>query len=300
MKNSDFRYENDFRKKSKCLFNDSGYCKFGEKCRGVHHKSICSRKFCDKNCNSRHPKPCSFKENCKFLPKNICAFKHSPSENNDKDLDDLKRQVIQLKEENEKKQLKLKELETDVMNLKAKQEAKEEKSIIKELKFVVTELIKDVEKKDEKLLEMEKETQNLKLEVESMRAEYRQGKSCECKKCDFVAKTKTDLSEHIESNHTENGNSDSKERKMNELKLVVTALIKDVKAKEEKLSKMDKETQNLKLQVDSMKTKDRQNTNHQCAKCDCKVTCKTSLSNHDKADHKEKVNSELSNFRFGN
>ena len=51
---------------------------------------------------------------------------------------------------------------------------------------------------------------------------------------------------------------------MNELKLVVTALIKDVKAKEEKLSKMDKETQNLKLQVDSMKTKDRQNTNHQC------------------------------------
>jgi hypothetical protein len=120
----------------------------------------------------------------------------------------------------------------------ANQDAKEEKSIIKELKFVVTKLIKDVETKDEKLVEME--TLKVKLEVESMRAEYRQGKSCECKKCDFVAKTKTVLKNHIESSHTEKGNSDSKEGQMNELKLVETALIKDVKAKEEKLSKMDK------------------------------------------------------------
>ena len=57
---------------------------------------------------------------------------------------------------------------------------------------------------------------------------------------------------------------------MNDLKLVVTALIKDVEAKEEKLYEMDKETRNLKLQVYSMKTKEKQNTNTHCTKCDCK------------------------------
>ena len=117
MKKTDFRYKNDIRKKEKCSFNDSGYCRFGDKCRNVHHKSICSRKYCDKSCNSRHPKPCRFEENCIFLAKGICAFKHSSSENENKDLDDLKRQVEDLKKENEKKQLKLKELEEDLINL---------------------------------------------------------------------------------------------------------------------------------------------------------------------------------------
>jgi chromosome segregation ATPase len=300
MKKTDFRYENDFRKKEKCLFNDSGFCKFGDKCRSVHHKSICSRKYCDKSCNSRHPKPCRFRENCKFLAEDMCAFKHSSNENDDKDLDDLKRQVEQLKQENEKKQLKLTEVETDLENVKANQEAKEVKAIIKELKLVVTELIKDVEAKDEKLVKMEEETHQLKLEVESMKSEYRQATNCE--KCDFVAKTKKDLRNHIESNHKENGNSDSKEGRliMNELKLVVTALIKDVKAKEEKLSEMDKETQNLKLQVNSIKAKDRQHKNHECGKCNCEVTSKTTSSDHSLSNHKEKDNSELSTFRFGN
>ena len=79
-----------------------------------------------------------------MFAKDICASKHYVS---DKNLDDLKRQVVQLKEENEKKQLKLKELETDIMKLKANQESKEDKSIRKELKLIVTELIKDVETK---------------------------------------------------------------------------------------------------------------------------------------------------------
>ena len=71
------------------------------------------------------------------IAKDICASKHNVSDSN---LDDLKRQVVQLKEENEKKQLKLKELETDIMKLKANQELKEEKAIRKELKLIVTEL----------------------------------------------------------------------------------------------------------------------------------------------------------------
>ena len=58
---------------------------------------------------SRHPKACKFKEDCKFLAKGICAFKHGLSDKSDANIEDLKKQIESLKEENEAKQLEQKE-----------------------------------------------------------------------------------------------------------------------------------------------------------------------------------------------
>jgi hypothetical protein len=210
MKKSDFRYENDFRSKTKCPFDDSGFCKYGDKCRKVHYRSICSRKDCDKLCKSRHPKSCKFKENCRFLAKKVCAFQHKFSVNENKELNDLKRQVDSLKQENENKQLKLMELDKDLKTLKANQESKEENNTVKELKLVVTALIKDVQAKEKKLLEMEKETHHLKLQVESINTKLMQDENFDCEKCEFVAKSKRDLSNHIGTTHGVNSESELK------------------------------------------------------------------------------------------
>ena len=109
----------DFRNNTKCLYNDSGFCKYGEKCRKTHHKSICLRNNCDKKCNSRHPKPCKFKAKCKFLAKAICAFNH---ENDEQDLDDLKRQIESLKQENKDKKMTLLKLEEVLNKMKENEE----------------------------------------------------------------------------------------------------------------------------------------------------------------------------------
>ena len=70
---------------TKCLYNDSGFCKFSKECRKQHFENVCQTKNCDKRCLNRHPKPCKFKDECKFLEKNICAYSHLDlaTENND-------------------------------------------------------------------------------------------------------------------------------------------------------------------------------------------------------------------------
>ena len=83
---------------------------------------------------------------------------------------------------------------------------------------------------------------------------------------------------------------------MKELKLVVTGLIKDVQTKEEKLVKMEKETHQLKIKVDSMKAEKEheQHNKKKCEKCDSAATPKTDISNHIEAHHN---NVELSNLK---
>ena len=59
-----------------CLFNDLGYCKFRGKCRKRHYQLLCSRNKCDRKCEARHPRMCKFGDECDFLRKKICAYKH--------------------------------------------------------------------------------------------------------------------------------------------------------------------------------------------------------------------------------
>ena len=102
----------------KCLFNNTGFCKFCEQCRKQHYKTVCLIQNCDKKCKSRHPKPCKFNQKCKFFAQNICAFKHVTSAWDDVEgIATLKSEIESLKLENKTKLSKLFSLEEEVKSL---------------------------------------------------------------------------------------------------------------------------------------------------------------------------------------
>ena len=70
--------DSDFRNNSeKCLYNDTGFCKFRSECRKQRFENVCENKDCDKKCLDRHPKPCKFNKKCKFMAKSVCVFSHA-------------------------------------------------------------------------------------------------------------------------------------------------------------------------------------------------------------------------------
>ena len=110
-----------FRNNPKCSFNDTGFCKYGDQCRKMHYKTICSIDNCDKRCHSRHPKPCKHGGKCKFFAKKICASKHDTIANDDeKAYQTLKKSHEILRFENLKNLSKIKELQDAMESLKAK------------------------------------------------------------------------------------------------------------------------------------------------------------------------------------
>ena len=58
--------------KEKCLYYDSGFCRYKDKCRKEHMKTVCEDSNCDKKCEKRHPKQCRYREKCKFHKKDAC------------------------------------------------------------------------------------------------------------------------------------------------------------------------------------------------------------------------------------
>ena len=67
-----------------CKFNQTGLCKFSDKCMKRHVNEMCSNRNCsDKLCTYRHPRACKYFNNyrrCKFG--NQCAYYHHPLEEN--------------------------------------------------------------------------------------------------------------------------------------------------------------------------------------------------------------------------
>ena len=60
-----------------CYHNNRGYCSFRDRCRYQHFREICTNSVCrEKECKKRHPVLCRYKDSCKFLQTNNCAFKH--------------------------------------------------------------------------------------------------------------------------------------------------------------------------------------------------------------------------------
>ena len=56
----------DTKSKTKCKLYNSGFYRFNDTCKFTHFQTICNGNFCkDKKCQSRHPKLCRFKGNCK-------------------------------------------------------------------------------------------------------------------------------------------------------------------------------------------------------------------------------------------
>ena len=94
---------------SKCVFNDVGYCKYGDKCMNTHSKTICKVRLCNKKCLERHPRQCKYKLECKFLKKEICAFSHVTLATDDENLEKV----------NKANENKIKQLENIITNMKA-------------------------------------------------------------------------------------------------------------------------------------------------------------------------------------
>ena len=101
-----------------CLFNKFGHCKFQTTCRKRHVGKICKKDQCNiPSCSERHPRECTYYRDfgrCKFGT--YCSFRHRNS-----------------------KDEKIKELESELKNLKSKLEKFEEELKIgsKQIEFIL-------------------------------------------------------------------------------------------------------------------------------------------------------------------
>ena len=221
----------DIRNNPKCLFNDTGFCKFCEQCRRQHYKTVCLIQNCDKKCKSRHPKPCRFKQKCKFFAQNICAFKHATSAWDDAEgIATLKKEIESLKLENETKLSKLVSLEEEVKSLKFIKSTSEESYILKvsELEKQLDALNSISSQKDETIKQKNAQINNLEMKLNKRENDIKvmknpvqeissktDEKTAEppkadtekflephpCDTCDFTSKSKTGLKNHVRAKH---------------------------------------------------------------------------------------------------
>ena len=219
----------------KCLHNDCGYCKFGEKCRKRHYKNICVKPNCNRNCEGRHPKQCKFESKCRFLKKGICAFKHVALAFDDEEKNALKSRLTHLETENKTLKAKLLQLEedlhrekantklaTDALVLKSKESEEELKSqkinndrisenlelkdkTVKNQNLKIFDLEKKKVESEEKINETKREKSNLeqtiehfKNEVKSKNFEYAKERA----KLTDIIEAKTIEAKKIENTHT--------------------------------------------------------------------------------------------------
>ena len=129
------RNDSDFRNKiSRCVFNNSGYCRYKEGCRNQHFQNVCQLPDCDQTCPNRHPKQCKFERRCKFLAKEICAFSHVAEDGTETANKD-----------------KIKELEMSYSKLEAISEEKIKtlESVIKSFRKEFADYVKNTEQKSD-------------------------------------------------------------------------------------------------------------------------------------------------------
>ena len=113
-----------------CYHNNRGYCSFGDQCKYRHFKDICGRTVCrERECNKRHPVICRYRDDCKFLKINKCAFKHksietnvvsTDFENHVKEIESLNIEIMELKNDikNKEKQLHKSKMEIQELTVK--------------------------------------------------------------------------------------------------------------------------------------------------------------------------------------
>ena len=179
---------------------------------------------CNRNCNSRHPKPCKFKAKCKFFSKQVCAYKHVTLASDDMELEALKKEVECLRLENRRKQLDLDKFCDELSNPSAKKESshpgnevsesKVYEETISQLKAENLELknnvrIKDLELKDKiaNEAEIQNETKQLKMDIDICLRENEELKKSiavkqdKCDTCEFQAKSSSGLKTHKAAKH---------------------------------------------------------------------------------------------------
>ena len=181
-----------------CSWFKYGYCRHRESCRKRHNQEVCDESNCNiYRCIKRHPKTCKYYLNygrCKFNP---CAFLHK---NNDENVENLKKDNLEIVRKLEAIDRNLKELEKkaelseSIIDKLTKVEAKFDHitSIERQL------LEKDIVIKDlvEKVTELEQRV----IKNEQIENKYKQTISCSY--CDFTSLSEQGLKVHIQRKHT--------------------------------------------------------------------------------------------------
>ena len=85
-----------------CKHHQLGFCKYGAQCHKHHVNEICSKEFCrDRECTERHPKTCKYntRNRCKYGEN--CAYKHEEP-NKNTEIQNLEDEIAIIKIEIEK------------------------------------------------------------------------------------------------------------------------------------------------------------------------------------------------------
>ena len=199
-----------------CKHFQTVFCKFGDICRKKHVKETCKVKNCNKTCSLRHPKPCKyFAKNkfCKFGES--CCYDHSsplPVESQ------LQEQVKILQATVDSLAESLKALEAEILNLKKGTQCDLCDYTAASSVALKTHITKKHKEKPLPLPENERvstspcDSQNVSFpcvereELEPVSnphgAEARPAMMCEWIYCSYVAKSTSDMKEHVSSSHT--------------------------------------------------------------------------------------------------
>ena len=211
---SNFKHTKVFLNRNllQCYHNNRGYCSFGDKCRYKHNKEICNKTICrEQSCSKRHPVICKYKDQCKFLKMNSCAFKHTKIatkvENEDQkyymemykvEIENLNREITDLKNSIKIKERELLERKEEIAHLNKiivieSQEEKDMKIESDYLKMVIETL-----ETENKALKRKYEQTN-ELEIEPKISNQ---KKITCEKCCLNFSSIEKLKKHRSEMHT--------------------------------------------------------------------------------------------------
>jgi predicted RNase H-like nuclease (RuvC/YqgF family) len=205
-----------------CPHFNIGFCKFKEMCFKIHPKDDCTTKDCKRNgCNKRHRRMCKYLTDCIRLNKhNDCEFKHADKDTNthkklteanstinkfQTDVDALKRDILNLKEDNKKKALELEKLSSEIN--KNKQIVKIKDSEISRMKVNFEKSLQD---RNDEIARLKKEVSNMAEEImqhkllkemEPVAVKTPELSIVKCKQCDNISEVKAELKSHIASKH---------------------------------------------------------------------------------------------------
>ena len=183
-----------------CYYNNTGYCKFRDHCRYQHYSEVCSKSICtDKQCRFRHPRTCKHGDDCKFYERNYCLFSHKSN------IDVKNRKTDKLEKEVE-------ELKMEILNLKATVNDKgTELDELEKLNEKQIRRLKELEKERLDLVQISREKDQqikvLKEEIGEKNKEIIKRKSkLECEKCDFKANNFTMFLVNLSKKHNAGSN----------------------------------------------------------------------------------------------
>ena len=132
-----------------CKFQNSGYCKYKERCRFKHVSEHCEGRCDIKTCRKRHKKQCRFGEKCRR--QTTCEYKNQTTDDEDSlkaKISILEATIKNLVEENKKEKAEMDQIELELKAILKKviQENKNKDNTISELKERLVEREKQEEK----------------------------------------------------------------------------------------------------------------------------------------------------------